>query len=87
MSEGPVKVSAGKGEEVLVKGTGKAIERVLQVAVHFLGQTDVKVVVRTGSVGTVDDVEVDGEGEEGEEDVPESRVRMLGCLEVGISLR
>lgn len=48
---------AGKrGEEVLIKGTGKAIEKVVRLAAWWREQSDVVVVVRTGSVGAVDDV-------------------------------
>lgn len=47
------------GEEVLVKGTGKAVSKVMEVGAWFL-QRDGEFVVRmkTGSVGAVDDVEV-----------------------------
>lgn len=53
------------GEEVLVKGTGKAVSKVLEVGAWFL-QRDVEFVVRmkTGSVGAVDDVEVPEEEDE-----------------------
>jgi ribonuclease P/MRP protein subunit POP7 len=79
-----------RGEEVLVKATGKAIEKALRVALFFQGQEDCLVRLRTGSVGAVDDVlvqEGDADGEEEEEDVPETRVRRTSMLEVGISLR
>lgn len=72
----------GKEVEVLVTGTGKALEKVLRVAAWFEEQGDCSVEVRTGTVGTVDDV-VDGDGEE-EED---SRVRRLSCLEVVVKLK
>lgn len=81
---GKVGVNEGgekRDEEVVIKGTGKAIEKVVRLAAWWGKQNDVRVVVRTGSVGAVDDV-VDGEGEEGE-----SRVRRVSCLEVGIRLR
>ena len=79
-------------EEVLVKATGKAIEKGLRVALYFQGQEDCLVRLRTGSVGAVDDVLVqeglvEGEGEQEREDVPETRVRRTSMLEVGISLR
>jgi ribonuclease P/MRP protein subunit POP7 len=74
-------------EEVLVKATGKAIEKALRIALYFQGQEDCAVRLRTGSVGAVDDVLVKERGEEGEEDVPETRIRMTSMLEVGISLR
>ena len=68
-----------------MKATGKAIEKLLGLVVYFQGQEDLKVSVRTGSVGTVDDIiakeGVDGEVEGG------SQVRRTSVLEVGISLR
>lgn len=74
----------GGGEEVLVKATGKAIEKALQVALFFQGQDDCVVRLRTGSVSAIDDVVAkEGEGE----DLPEARVRQTSMLEVGISLR
>lgn len=92
--------NAGRGEEVLIKGTGKAIQKVLQLAIWWQGQEGIKVVIRTGSVGAVDDVVLrEGKGEDGDVDgaeggveeegdeVPESRVRRTSCLEVRISLR
>lgn len=75
--------TAGDGTEVVVLGTGRAIEKVLAVAGWFSEERDCRVEVRTKTVGTVDDV-VDGE-EGGMED--ESRVRNLSCLEVTIHLR
>lgn len=77
--------SRGREEEVVLKATGKAIEKCLRLAVWWLGQADVRVVVRTGSVGAVDDVVNKDDGEVGEEEG--SRVRRTSCLEVGISLR
>ncbi|CAL3968309.1 unnamed protein product [Diplocarpon coronariae] len=73
-------------EEVLIKGTGKAIEKVLRMAAWWMSQNDVMVVVRTGSVGTVDDIVAREVGEEDEEEEI-SRVRRVSCLEVGISLK
>lgn len=79
------------GEEVILKGTGKAIQKVLTLAAWFQdeAQSDlgVKVVLRTSSVGAIDDV-VRRDEEEGEDNVgAETRVRRVSCLEVGISLR
>ncbi|KAI9745309.1 MAG: hypothetical protein M1818_001589 [Claussenomyces sp. TS43310] len=80
-----------RGEEVLVKGTGRAIEKVLQVALFFQGQDDCLVRLRTGSLGAIDDIIVDGDGnghlDVGGEEVPETRVRKTSVLEVGVSLR
>lgn len=82
----------GRGEEVSIKGTGRAIEKVLQVGLYFMGQEDCLVRVRTGSVGAVDDISVEesaatGEIEEQEVDVPETRVRRTSTIEVVVSLR
>ncbi len=74
-----------RNEEVLIKGTGKAIEKVVRMAAWWKEQSDVVVVIRTGSVGAVDDVldtGVEGEGGEGQ-----SRVRRVSCLEVAVRLR
>lgn len=51
--------SDGKGkepEEVVLKATGKAIEKALNLALFFQGQQDCKVRLRTGGVGVVDDI-------------------------------
>ena len=102
------KTGGGK-EEVVVKGTGKAISKVVSVAAWFQDEGNgkgVQVRLRTGSVGAVDDVvpvekkvkklkegkgdEAEGGGAEdgdGEEEDPETQVRRVSCLEVGISLR
>ena len=45
-------------EEVFLKATGRAIERVLQVGVHFQGESDCTVRVEMGSVAAVDDLEI-----------------------------
>ncbi len=83
-------------EEVLVKGTGRAVAKALRVALHFQGEADCLVRLRTGSVGAVDDVVVragredadaNGEGEGEGEEVSETRVRRTSMLEVAISLR
>ncbi|KAI1080608.1 Rpp20 subunit of nuclear RNase MRP and P-domain-containing protein [Whalleya microplaca] len=71
--------------EVIVLGTGRAIQKVTEVALFFQKQRDCIVQLRTGSVGTVDDVVVEGEEEWGGEG--EERVRMVSCLEVSIKLR
>jgi ribonuclease P/MRP protein subunit POP7 len=81
---------SGKGgvrdEEVIIKATGKAIERCLHIGLWAMQQDDLGVEVRTGSVGAVDDVVERGEGE-GEIDEVESRVRRVSCLEVRVRLR
>ncbi|PQE22054.1 ribonuclease p mrp subunit pop7 protein [Rutstroemia sp. NJR-2017a BBW] len=76
---------SGQGQgEVLIKGTGRAIAKVMALAAWWQEQEGVQVRVRTGGVGAVDDVVgVDGEGEEA--GVGESRVRRVSVLEVGVS--
>lgn len=76
-------------DEVLVRGTGRAMAKALHIAAWFGKQSEYAVSVRTMSLEAVDDVVVeDGADDEGgfaaEE---ESRARMVNCLEVGISLR
>ena len=85
----------GKGrEEVVLKATNRAIENVLGLALYFQGQDDCTVRLRTGSVGVVDDVverdglvDGGGEGEEEEEELPESRIRKCSVVEVAITLK
>ena len=69
-----------EGEEVVVKASGKAIEKALDLGLYFSKQEDCRVRIRTGTAGAVDDVEV-----EGQEDI--SRVRRVPVLEVAISLK
>lgn len=84
-----------KSEEVVLKATNRAIEKVLGLASFFQGQDDCTVRLSTGSVGVVDDiVEVsrpmgnnEAEGEDEEEEPPESRVRKATVVEVAISLK
>lgn len=83
------------GEEVLVKATGRAIEKALHVALFYQARPDCLVRLRTGCVGAVDDVVVDespeGAGEmqagDGGVDLPETQIRRTSMLEVAISLR
>ena len=106
-------------EEVYLKATNKAIEKVLGLALFFQGQKDCRVRLKTGSVGAVDDVveveepkvqekaagtsrkpvEADGtreqapeaerniNGDEDEGELPETQIRKVSVVEVGISLR
>ena len=82
-------------EEVVLKATSRAIENVLGLALYFQGQDDCRVRLRTGTVGVVDDIveskisrgpETE-EGEDEEEELPESRVRKASFVEVAITLR
>lgn len=77
----------GGKEIVWIKGTGRAVEKVLGLAEWFKRRESggrFGVVLRTGSVWAVDDVVRSGEGEGDGED---TRVRQVSCLEVGVWLR
>lgn len=82
-------------DEVLVVGTGRAIEKTLNVAAWLDRRKELKVSLRTRSVGAVDDVvpvvgeEGDAQGGDGEDLVAEdmTRVRWVSCLEVGVRMR
>ena len=81
-------------EAVMLKGTNKAILKVCELALFFQGQDDVNVRIKTGSVGTVDDIvekedveEGGGTVDEDDEELPESRVRYLSVVEAHISLK
>ncbi|XXH02619.1 hypothetical protein Hte_008998 [Hypoxylon texense] len=71
--------------EVVVLGTGHAIQRVVEVALFFQKQADCVVQLKTGSVGAVDDVVEEGDEEWGGEG--QERVRMMSSLEASIRLR
>jgi ribonuclease P/MRP protein subunit POP7 len=75
--------------EVLVLGTGRAIERVLHVASFFQNQGDCIIKLHTSSVAAEDDVIAKGDNGEEEDGLgsEEIRKRHLSCLEVSIRLR
>ena len=83
-------------EEVVLKATNRAIEKVLGLALYFQGQDDCKVRLKTGTVSVVDDIIVsddatsskeDDEAGADVEDLPESRVRKATVVEAAISLK
>ncbi|KAK1055443.1 Sorting nexin-3 [Friedmanniomyces endolithicus] len=57
----------GVAEEVLIKGTGKAISKVMEMGLWFQQRPEYSVILRTGSVAAIDDIEigddVEGDGE------------------------
>lgn len=71
--------------EVVVLGTGRAIEKVVHVAAFFRGQPDCNVTLRTASVRAVDEVIVEDDEQEGSTE--QRRRRMVSCLEVHIRLK
>merc|ERR1711939_605772 len=65
----------GAGEEVLLKGTGKAIPKVMEMGCWFQSRQEYMVTVRTGSVAAVDDIDVPegATGDDKDRDHAESR--------------
>jgi len=57
----------GVTEEVLIKGTGKAISKVMEMGLWFQQRADYAVILRTGSVAAIDDIEVGNDAEDGGE--------------------
>lgn len=47
------------GEEVTLKGSGKAIARVMEMALWFQQREEYLVRLRTGTAGAIDDIEID----------------------------
>ncbi|XP_014557480.1 hypothetical protein COCVIDRAFT_25896 [Bipolaris victoriae FI3] len=86
---------AGGGEEVYLKATGRAIPRALEIALYFQAEADCRVRIEMGSVSAVDDVEVGVEGEQqgreeaggDDEEIPETRLRMVSSVSVSIGLK
>ena len=80
-----------EAEAVVLKGTNRAIEKVLELGLYFQRQDDCMVRLRTGSVSVVDDIvqeEEEGGVEEGEgEELPESRIRKISVVEVAVTLK
>ncbi|KAM0241831.1 hypothetical protein ACHAPO_001525 [Fusarium lateritium] len=72
---------APDGGVVTVLGAGKAIEKTISLASWFEQEGDCEVEIKTGTVGTIDDVVAEGDEED------ESRLRKLNCLEVQINLK
>lgn len=57
-----------RGERVMIKGTGKAVQKVLELGLWFQQRDEFEVRLRTGTVGAVDDVEVGEDvGRDGED--------------------
>lgn len=84
-STGGLGIQLDNSGEVFVLGTGRAIQKVTEVALFFQKQPDCVVQLRTGSVAAVDDV-VSKEEDGLEGDVTE-RARMMSSLEASIRLR
>ncbi|KAF2769064.1 hypothetical protein EJ03DRAFT_313142 [Teratosphaeria nubilosa] len=97
--DGGQDVEAAAGEAVVIKGTGKAVSRVLGMALWFQQREErYKVSLKTGSVGAVDDVAMpenhgttrDARGRADGEDMEvdaQTRIRHVSVLEVYVTLR
>jgi len=68
-------------DDVVLVGTGKAIQRALEVGCFFRRNKDLTVVFRTRSVAAIDDIVMDDEDVDEEDQV---RLRHMSCVEVGI---
>ena len=89
-----VEFNENETEAVVIKGTGRAIERTMSIALFFLDKSTYRVEVKTGSVLAVDDLIPASQeaGEENtnavdEEDLPESRIRYTSVLEAHVWLK
>lgn len=71
----------GAFDDVVLVGTGRAIQKTVDVGAFFSRETELDVGVRTRSLCALDDIVVVDEDLD-EED--QTRVRYLSCLEVGI---
>ncbi|RMZ72248.1 ribonuclease p mrp subunit pop7 [Pyrenophora seminiperda CCB06] len=90
------------GEMVYLKATGRAIPRALEIALHFQADQSCGVRVDLGSVKAIDDIEIksipstgtheatgqeeQGQDQEADESIPETRIRMLSSVTVSIGL-
>lgn len=75
-------------EKVIVKATGKAVDKALQLALFLQKQSDLSVEIKTGSVAAIDDI-VHNDDEEHEDEageLPESRIRYTSTIEVAVNL-
>ncbi|KEQ72485.1 hypothetical protein M436DRAFT_15678, partial [Aureobasidium namibiae CBS 147.97] len=82
-------------DEVILKATGKAIAKALSLGVWFQQRAEYAVRIETGTVGAIDDIvpSEDAAGEEedqkmkddGQEDIPESRIRFASTIQIFVS--
>ncbi|MCJ1331313.1 hypothetical protein MMC10_008002, partial [Thelotrema lepadinum] len=79
-----------EGEEILLRATGKAIDKTMGLALFFSNQNDTTVRIGTGTVSVVDDiVEKEEQAEDPmavdeQDEIPETQIRRTSMLEVGI---
>lgn len=73
-----------RGEKVTIKGTGKAVQRVMELGLWFQQREEYEVQLRTGTVGAIDDVEV---GEEAAEEHAEEEKEGGDAMDVDTTER
>lgn len=74
-------------EPVLLRATGKAIAKALQMAHHLQKQPQYRIQIFTSSVDAIDDIEVpenEDEDMDGIDDLPEARIRSLSVVEIEV---
>lgn len=67
-----------RSEDILVKGTGKAIGKIMEVGVWFQRRDGFRVRITTGTIGAIDDVEIDQDLADG----PQSDAREMSRIDV-----
>ncbi|KAI5204941.1 hypothetical protein AUEXF2481DRAFT_5030 [Aureobasidium subglaciale EXF-2481] len=76
-------------DEIVLKGTGKAIAKALSLALWFQQRSEYNVRIETGTVGAIDDIvppeDEDEAMKDGEEDIPESRIRYASTVQIFVS--
>lgn len=87
-------VSGENKDEVVVKATGKAIEKALGLGLWFQQREGYNIQIKTGSVGAIDDIIAPDDIEAEKpvngpvtEEIPEARVRHASVIEILVSLR
>ncbi|KAK0612439.1 Rpp20 subunit of nuclear RNase MRP and P-domain-containing protein [Bombardia bombarda] len=71
-------------DDVVLIGTGRAIQKAVEVGGFFTREKDLIVVPRTRTLAAIDDIVM---GEEEREEDDRVRIRQVSCLEVGIRWR
>lgn len=76
-------------DEIVLKGTGKAIAKAMSLALWFQQRVEYNVRIETGTVGAIDDI-IPPEGEDAQmqdegEDIPESRIRYASTIQIFVS--
>jgi ribonuclease P/MRP protein subunit POP7 len=77
-------------DEIVLKATGKAIAKALSLALWFDEKVEYNIRIETGTVGAIDDIvapedEDQNMKEDGQEDIPESRIRYASTIQIFVS--